>query len=192
MHGGEARAVRFTAAATGRTFVIAPGRELVVAVPAATSVIGWQVALHELGHALVGLRGGPRPPRAVDEGIAQWAARHLEVPAWTAAALAIDPAHAARIAAIAAVARRRQRAQHRLLGACEVACCAGRDPGAAWRALATAAGWPEGAARALPPALLWDDPGAAQAYAEADRQAEALAAGEAWWTRPLAGVAGRE
>lgn len=188
IHGGDPRGVRFATAAVGRTFVIAPGRTVIVAVPRAPTMHAWQIALHELGHALVGLRAGPRPRRAVDEGVAQWAARHLEVPAWIAGALGLAPDAAAALAERAARARARQVAQHRALAAFEAAVIAdpAGDLAASWRALARGAVWTAAETWTAPPALLWHDPGAAQAYAAADALADAWTAAPRWWTARLA------
>jgi len=166
-------AARFAIGAEARTFVVEPGRDVRVVVRGGASLARWSEALHEVGHALVGLASASRPSRADDEGTATWIARHVERAAFVRDVIGADPA----LAAIARAARARQVAQRAQLAAFEDALLDGRGPSV-----------PEvGVTLARPTPALWRDPGAQLAYAQADRIADVLDArlGDGWPTARL-------
>jgi hypothetical protein len=147
---GEVEIARATGARP-RTFVVEPGRAVIVVVPAALAAPADRFAvLHELGHALAALLSPAGLPRVLDEAVAAYAARDLE--------RADHPWHAA--SAAPARARRRQLAG--ALDRCE-------------RALPTLDP-PSARIAARPPWALWHDPGAQAAYVAAEPLADALAA----------------
>ena len=62
-----------------RTFVVEPGREAIIVVPATIATPADRFAvLHELGHAIVGLCTPAGAPRALDEAVAAYVARGME------------------------------------------------------------------------------------------------------------------
>lgn len=63
-----------------RTFVVEPGRRVIVVAPPVTSPATAFLRLHELGHALVGLHAPRGVPRVVDEAAASHVARSLAHP----------------------------------------------------------------------------------------------------------------
>jgi len=156
------RGLRVDVGGEARTFVIDPGRDVRVRVRGGDSVARWMEALHELGHALVGLRPGPRPPRAHDEGAAAWIARAMERADEVERLLGVAPAIAARAAAAARAGRLRQVAQRAHLAAYEAALLDGEAPPPPV----------PGRVLAVPPPALWLDPGAQLAYAAADAIAD--------------------
>ena len=160
--GGAVRVDR-SREARPRAFVVDPGREVVVVVPAVIDTPASRFAvLHELGHAAAALArpadpeaaprrvAGTELPRAVDEAVASFVARMAEQPGamparWTSELAA--PARARRFRIAAALDR-------------------------AERALPAVA--PVGA---VPAWGLWHDPGAQAAYVEAEAIADRLQAG---------------
>lgn len=82
---GIAGSVRIerAAAARPRTFVVEPGREVIVVVSAQldTAVARFEL-LHELGHAAAALVLDAGVPRVIDEGAAAYVARLMESPSW--------------------------------------------------------------------------------------------------------------
>jgi len=164
-HGARGR-IELVAArgdARPRTFVVEPGRHVIVVAPGVLATPADRfAALHELGHALVGLLAPAGVPRAVDEAAAAYIARLLEDPASLPAGWPSEHADAAR-------ARRTQIA--RALAAIE-------------RALA--AGTPAPRPTPRPPWALWHDPGAQAAYVAAESLADR------WWRelgpRPVPGA----
>jgi hypothetical protein len=143
-HGAEGRVAIVESAARPRAFIVEPGREVIVVIPARVATPAARFAvLHELGHALGGLLAPAALPRAVDEAVASYAARALE-----------DPAHPWS-SPLAAAARTRRTAIAALLDEIE-------------RALPAL-----GAPPSLhPPRALWHDPGAQAAYVAAERIAD--------------------
>jgi hypothetical protein len=141
--------VRFERAAgvRPRTFVVEPGREIIVVIPERVAAPAERFAvLHELGHAVAALALPAGIPRAVDEAAAAYIAAWIERDG--------DPWHSP----LAAAARARRRALARALDRIE-------------RAL------PELPAKPLaerPPWALWHDAGAQAAYVAAETFAEAL------------------
>ncbi|HMG53431.1 MAG TPA: hypothetical protein VK601_08110 [Kofleriaceae bacterium] len=78
---GVAGAVRFerAVAARPRAFVVDPGREVIVAIPARVGSPAERFAvLHELGHAVAALALPAGIPRVVDEAAAAYVARAIE------------------------------------------------------------------------------------------------------------------
>jgi hypothetical protein len=139
-HGVRGGCSILTTTARARTFIVEPGREVIVAVPRALASPAERfAALHELGHAVAALLAPAPLPRAFDEAAAAWIARRMESPShpwWSPDAAA-------------ARARRGQLA--RALAAIERGTA--RDPSA----LAPA-----------PPWALWHDPYAQAAYLAAE------------------------
>lgn len=78
-HGGSA-GVEVIEGARARTFVVEPGRRVIVVAPPVTSPATAFVRLHEYGHAAVGLLAPRGVARAVDEAAASFAARSLAHP----------------------------------------------------------------------------------------------------------------
>jgi hypothetical protein len=132
-----------------RAFVVEPGREVVLAIPAHVTTPAARFAvLHELGHAVAALARPAGLPRVVDEAAAAYVARAIErdTDSWYSPA-----AYAVRV-------RRRLLAQ--MLDCIE-------------RALPAPP--PSPAVSERPPWALWHDPGAQAAYAAAESLADALA-----------------
>jgi hypothetical protein len=160
------------AGARPRAFVVEPGREVVLAIPAHIATPAERFAvLHELGHAVAALALPAGLPRVVDEAAAAYVARAIERDA--------DPWFSPR--ASAARARRRRLAQ--VLDRIE-------------RALPAPPQAPAISER--PPWALWHDPGAQAAYVAAEWLADAieqaiggsppsgaLAAALAAWSAPI-------
>ncbi len=139
------------AAAHPRTFVVEPGREAIVVVPAAIASPAARFAvLHELGHAAAALVSPLGLARVVDEGAASFVARLAETPSW------LPPRWTCSLGA-AARARR-------------VAIAATLDD--IERLLPELPQIPS--ASAAPPWALWHDPGAQAAYVQAERVADRL------------------
>jgi hypothetical protein len=133
-----------------RSFVVEPGREVIVVIPAQIASPAARFAvLHELGHAVAALALAPGIPRVVDEAAAAYVARAIERPGdgWYSPAAA--PARARRLL----LARILDRVEHQI------------------EAAAPPAEWPA----ARPPWALWHDPGAQAAYVAAEALAEAIA-----------------
>ena len=134
---------------TPRTFVVDPGREVIVVVPDPVDTPAARFAvLHELGHAAAALLLPAGTPRAVDEAAASYIARLAEPGSWLAAGWTSELAPGARRRrlAIAATLDDIERALPRLHD----------TPGTA------------------PPWALWHDPGAQAAYVEAEIIADRL------------------
>jgi hypothetical protein len=132
-----------------RTFVVEPGREVIVVVPDALDTPAARFAvLHELGHAAIALLMPAGIPRAVDEAAASYIARLAEPGTWLPAKWESElaPAARGRRLAIAAVLDEIERGLPALHD----------TPGAA------------------PPWALWHDPGAQAAYVEAEVIADRL------------------
>jgi len=165
--GIDVRALRVEIRDEARCFVVEPGRDVRVVVRGGDAPVRWSEALHELGHALIGLRSGPRPTRTEDEALAARIARRLEQPAFVRENFGLGDDAAVRVAAIARAGRSRQVAQRRHLADFEARLLAGARP----------APPVPGRSLAHPPASLWLDPGAQLAYAAADRIADEIAAG---------------
>lgn len=95
-HGARGRCRITHAAVRPRTFVVEPGREVIVVVGPVTTAAARFAALHELGHALAALLSPVALPRMLDEAAASYAARLLEggLDGWSTplAAPARDPA----------------------------------------------------------------------------------------------------
>lgn len=135
------------APARSRTFVIEPGRDVVVVSsltvkgPAARFEV-----LHELGHAAAALVQDAGVPRALDEAAAAYVARMMEAPTWLSAQWSSE---------LAASARQRRHAIALLLDGIE-------------RAL------PElpRTAGSAPPWAMWNDPGAQASYVAAETIAD--------------------
>jgi hypothetical protein len=146
-HGARGTCTIVRAAVRPRAFVIEPGREVTIVVPRELVAPAARfAALHELGHALGALiRAEPAGlPRVVDEAVAAYVARLLEIetplaPGWASP--------------LAARARSRRLALARALGAIEHG---GAPPDELER----------------PPWALWHDPGAQAAYAAAEAIAD--------------------
>jgi hypothetical protein len=131
-----------------RAFVIEPGVEVIVVVPAAIDSPAARFAvLHELGHAAAAFALPAGTPRVLDEAAAAYVA--LEAPGWLA------PKWTSRLAA---AARQRRLAIAAMLDGIERSLPVLQDtPGAA------------------PPWALWHDPGAQAAYVAAEALADELA-----------------
>ncbi len=87
------------AAARPRAFVVVPGREVIVVVPAQLDTPAARfAALHELGHAIAALAIARPLPRVVDEAVASLAARAMEDPASPFASPLAAAARARRLA----------------------------------------------------------------------------------------------
>ncbi|HEY3804677.1 MAG TPA: hypothetical protein VGL61_18805 [Kofleriaceae bacterium] len=134
-----------------RTFVVEPGREVIVIVP---EIVASQAArfavLHELGHAAAALVSPLGIPRAVDEAAASFIARLAEAPSW------LPPRWTC---PLGAAARTRRLAVAATLDDIE-------------RMLPALPHVPT--ASAAPPWALWHDPGAQAAYVAAETFAEQL------------------
>jgi hypothetical protein len=153
-HGAQGR-VEVIASDAGRprAFVVEPGREVIVVVPAGVATPAARFAvLHELGHALGGLLAPAALPRAVDEAVASYAARALEAPShpW--------------YSPLAGAARARRTVIARLLDEIE-------------RALPALEAPPPPSPRA--PWALWHDPGSQASYVAAEQIAEGWSSGGA-------------
>lgn len=131
-----------------RTFVVEPGVETIVVIPAVVDTPAARFAvLHELGHALVSL-AAPGVPRIVDEAVASYIARLMEGPSYL---------HPRWESPLAAAARKRRQEIAATLDAIERALPAVPDP-------------PDG----KPPWALWHDPGAQASYYGAEAIADRL------------------
>ncbi len=142
--------VRFDRTTTGRprTFVVEPGIETIVVIPAVVDTPAARFAvLHELGHAVVSLTA-PGVPRIVDEAVASYIARLMEGPSYL---------HHRWESPLAAAARRRRHELAATLDTIE-------------RAL------PEVPPDGEPPWALWHDPGAQASYYGAEVIADRLLA----------------
>jgi hypothetical protein len=160
------------AGARPRAFVVEPGREVVLAIPAHVTTPAARFAmLHELGHAVAALALPAGLPRVVDEAAAAYVARAIERDA--------EPWHSP----LAGVARARRRRLAQALDRIE-------------RALPAPP--PAPAVSERPPWSLWHDPGAQAAYVAAEWLADAiehaigaspapgaLAAALAAWSAPI-------
>jgi hypothetical protein len=148
-HGaGGALQLERTSGARPRAFVIVPGREVVLAIPAQVATPAARFAvLHELGHAVAALALPAGLPRVVDEAAAAYVARGIERDA--------DPWYSA----LAGAARVRRRRLAQVLDRIE-------------RALPAPPTGPAISER--PPWALWHDPGAQAAYAAAEWLADAV------------------
>ena len=161
---------RADAPVPGRTFVIAPGRDVRVRVwerPAALPEGTLRAKLHELGHAFHACVDTGHPARAIEEGVAAWFAAQMEQPAFVREVLRLPDADAIAEAERATRAARRARLE---------------AAAAAERAFYTEGGpppWRE--------PLAWTDPGASAVYAAAESVRDALddAHGASWPARPL-------
>ena len=143
-----------------RAFVVVPGREVIVVVPARIAAPDERFAvLHELGHAVAALAGPAGIPRVIDEAVAAYVARAIED--------TDDPWYSP----LAAAARVRRRALAQRLARIE-------------RALPGLPDVPLISER--PPWALWHDPGAQAAYVAAEAIADAIA--RALDTAPAPGV----
>jgi hypothetical protein len=135
------------AAARPRAFVIEPGREVVLAIPAHVTTPAARFAvLHELGHAVAALALPAGLPRVVDEAAAAYVARAIERVA--------DPWHSP----VAGAARARRCRLAQVLDHIERALPAPLAPAVSER----------------PPWPLWHDPGAQAAYVAAEWLADAI------------------
>lgn len=126
-----------------RAFVVEPGREVIVALPARVTTPADRFAvLHELGHAIAALASAMPLPRVVDEAAAAYVARAMERPlgAWTSA--------------LAAPARARRLRVAQVLDGIERGGVDAMPP------------------TERPPWALWHDPGAQAAYVAAEALAE--------------------
>ena len=142
--------VRFdrTTTAKPRTFVVEPGIETIVVIPAVVDSPAARFAvLHELGHAVVSLTA-PGVPRIVDEAVASYIARLMEGPSYL---------HPRWESPLAAAARRRRQEIAATLDSIE-------------RALP---GLPE-PVTGTPPWALWHDPGSQASYYGAEAIADRL------------------
>ena len=136
------------AAGRARAFVVEPGREVVLAVPAQIVTPAARFAvLHELGHAVAALALPAAIPRVVDEAAAAYIAGGIE--------RAADPWYSP----LAGAARVRRRRLAERLDRIE-------------RGLPAPP--PDPAISERPPWALWHDPGAQAAYAAAERLARAI------------------
>jgi len=146
-HGVDG-AVRFerSTGARPRTFVVEPGREVIVVVPAHPNTPADRFAiLHELGHAIAALALPAGIPRVVDEAAAAYVARAIEVEGpW--------------FAPTAREARKRRTALAAVLDRIE-----GALPEIAAHMTIR------------PPWALWHDPGAQASYIAAEAMADAIA-----------------
>ena len=77
-HGARGRCRIVASDARPRTFVVEPGREVIVVVGPLTTPALRFAALHELGHALAGLLSPVALPRMLDEAAAAYVARLCE------------------------------------------------------------------------------------------------------------------
>jgi hypothetical protein len=137
-----------TSGARPRAFVIEPGREVVLAIPAQVATPAARFAvLHELGHAVAALALPAGLPRVVDEAAAAFVARAIERDA--------EPWYSA----LAGAARARRRRLAQVLDRIE-------------RALPAPPAAPVISER--PPWALWHDPGAQAAYVAAEWLADAI------------------
>jgi hypothetical protein len=142
---------RENAAANPRTFVVEPGREVIVVVPAVVASQAARFAvLHELGHAAAALVSPLGVPRVLDEGAASFVARLAEAPSW------LPPRWTCPLGA-AARARR-------------VAIAATLDD--VERMLPALPQIPQSST--APPSALWHDFGAQAAYVQAEQVADRL------------------
>lgn len=148
-HGvGGALQLERAAAARPRAFVVEPGREVVLAIPAQVATPAERFAvLHELGHAVAALALPAGLPRVVDEAAAAYVARAIEH--------AADPWYSP----LAGPARARRRRLAQVLDRIE-------------RALPAMPAAPAVSER--PPWALWHDPGAQAAYVAAEWLADAI------------------
>ncbi|HEX3482864.1 MAG TPA: hypothetical protein VHT91_47975 [Kofleriaceae bacterium] len=147
---GVAGALRHerVAGARPRAFVVEPGREVVLAVPADVTTPAARFAvLHELGHAVAALALPAVLPRVVDEAAAAYVARAIERDE--------DPWHSP----LAGAARARRRRLAQVLDRIE-------------RALPAPP--PVPAISERPPWALWHDPGAQASYVAAEWLAGAI------------------
>lgn len=137
------------AAARSRSFVIEPGRHVIVV---RSQTIGGPAArfelLHELGHAAAALVQDAGVPRVLDEAAAAYVARMMESPTWLPAHWTSDRA---------AAARQRRHAIAVMLDGIE-------------RALPDL----PRTAGSVPPWAVWNDPGAQAAYVAAETIADRL------------------
>lgn len=139
-------AIERSAAARPRAFVVEPGREVIVVVPAELTTPALRFAvLHELGHALAALALPPGIPRLLDEAAAAYVARGIERPSCSWHSPAAKPARLRR----RALAARLDRLERAL-------------PSVAERIAER------------PPWALWHDPGAQAAYVGAEAVADRL------------------
>lgn len=148
---GVSGAIRIERSATAhpRTFVVAPGREVIVVVPAVIETPAARFAvLHELGHAVIALAQAAPVPRVIDEAVAAYVARFAEPPSW------LPPPWPSELAV---AARARRLALAKLLDALECAL--------------PALGVPPSTS---PPWALWHDPGAQAAYVAAEALADRM------------------
>jgi hypothetical protein len=145
-HGvdGDVRFER-SAGARPRTFVVAPGREVIVVIPAQLATPADRFAiLHELGHVVAALALPAGIPRVVDEAAAAYVARSIEHEgAWFSVA--------------AGEARARREMLARVLDRIEAAL-----PEIAEHMVIR------------PPWALWHDPGAQAAYVAAEAMADQI------------------
>jgi hypothetical protein len=134
-----------------RTFVVEPGREAIVVVPAVVASQAARFAvLHELGHAAAALASPLGLPRVVDEAAAAFVARIAEAPSWLPPRWTCPLGAAARARRVAIAATLDD--VERLLPALPQVPSASTGP----------------------PWALWHDPGAQAAYVAAERVAEQL------------------
>jgi hypothetical protein len=148
-HGVDG-AVRFERAAgvRPRTFVVEPGREIIVVIPERVAAPAERFAvLHELGHAVAALAMPAGIPRVIDEAAAAYVAAAIERDG--------EPWYSP----LAVAARARRRALARALDRIE-------------RALPALPAEPRLSER--PPWALWHDAGAQAAYVAAEAIAEDL------------------
>jgi len=136
-----------------RTFVVEPGREVIVVVPALIDTPAKRFAvLHELGHAVCGLTSKQMAPRVLDEAVASLVGRLMED------ATVLDVSWRS---SIAAPVRERRVALARRLASIERS--------VAWDGLASGR---DGVA--VPPWSLWHDPAAQASYVAAEVIADRL------------------
>jgi len=157
---GVTGAVRFEPAASARprAFVVQPGAEVIVVIPAEiTTPAGRFAVLHELGHAVAALALPAGIPRVVDEAAAAYVAR------------AIERADDAWYSAAAGPARLRRGLLARTLDWTERALERQVERGAEQVPLAV-----EDRPAERPPWALWHDPGAQAAYVAAEALADEL------------------
>ena len=148
-HGaGGALQLERVAGARPRAFVVEPGREVVLAIPAQVATPATRFAvLHELGHAVAALALPAGLPRVVDEAAAAYVARAVERDT--------DPWYSP----LAGAARARRRRLAQILDRIERALPAPPPPPAISE---------------RPPWALWHDPGAQASYAAAEWLADAI------------------
>ncbi len=171
---GDVRILR-SIGARPRAFVVDPGREVIVVVPARadTPVARFEI-LHELGHAVAALVGPVGLPRVLDEAVAATVARWQEFPT------ALPPGWHSPLAAEARV--RRGRIARRLAAIEAAPAAAGAhavehatsEPPAGSERSQPPAPW-AASGLTVPPWALWHDPGAQAAYACAETVAQAWA-----------------